>query len=67
MSATKPTRPAVTNVIRAIVNAGLVPGAVHVTPDGGFHVQIFSQTPDLHVAPNPRKAQNGPVRFEDLQ
>lgn len=42
MPAAQPSRSSVSNVIGAIIAAGLQPGAVHVNADGSFCVDVAS-------------------------
>lgn len=47
MSAARPSKASVANVLLAIVAAGLRPGPVRIAPDGSFVVETISQE-DIH-------------------
>lgn len=57
MPAAQPSRSSVSNVIRAIIAAGLQPGVVRVNADGSFSVEVAG---NMDEAPSGQNGSGSP-------
>ncbi|MBP0483401.1 hypothetical protein [Sagittula salina] len=64
MPAAKPSQASIGNTIKAIVAAGLTPGAVHVNADGGFHVDIHFPAQVVDEADQRKAAKEAALDWE---
>ncbi|MFW8634401.1 hypothetical protein [Cribrihabitans pelagius] len=66
MPAAKPSQASIANTIKAIVAADLIPGAVHVDADGGFHVDIIIADSLVVAADRNPAANDAALTWEDV-
>lgn len=58
MPAARPSQKSLSNVLGALMAAGLTPGTVHVNADGTFRVEVAAATASHQDAGSPPEVEN---------
>ncbi len=66
MPAAKPSRGSIGNAIKAIISAGLQPGAIQVGADGTFRVEILGAVSGVSSFKNCTAANDIASQWEDV-
>lgn len=65
MPAARPSQASIGNAIKAIISSGMTPGAVHVSADGEFRVEISNGHMSAPKNDNLARAKNEALSWED--